>query len=42
MPQTSHIDLLRDLGFREATFPNGQRYRLSSWGGLSGIRKVKE
>lgn len=42
LPESRHIDVLRDLGFEEATLPNGQRYRLSSWGGLSGIRKVKD
>jgi hypothetical protein len=41
VPESSHVDVLRDLGFQEATFPNGQRYRLSSWSGLSGIRKIK-
>jgi hypothetical protein len=42
LPESSHIDVLRDLGFQEATLPSGQRYRLSSWGGLSGIRKIKD
>lgn len=42
VPEPSHVDVLRDLGFDEATFPGGQRYRLSSWGGLSGIRKIED
>lgn len=42
VPEPTHIDVLRDLGFQQAVFPNGQRYRLSSWGGLSGIRKIRD
>jgi hypothetical protein len=42
MPESRHIDVLRDLGFQEAVFPDGQRYRLSSWSGLSGVRKIKD
>lgn len=41
VPEPRHVDVLRDLGFQEATFPNGKPYRLSSWGGLSGIRRIK-
>lgn len=41
-PHPRHIDVLRDLGYTTATFPNGEEYRLSSWGGLSGVRRVKE
>jgi len=42
VPEPSHVDVLRELGFQEAIFPNGQRYRLSSWSGLSGIRRIKD
>lgn len=41
-PEPRHIDVLRDLGFEEAIFPDARRYRLSSFGGLSGIRRVKQ
>jgi hypothetical protein len=41
VPPPRHVDALRDLGFAEMVWPNGKRYRLSSWGGLSGIRRVR-
>jgi hypothetical protein len=41
VPAPRHVDALRKLGFTEMLWPNGKRYRLSSWGGLSGIRRVE-
>jgi hypothetical protein len=40
--EPAHAEALRQRGLEEAEFPNRQRYRLSSWGGLSGIRKIKD
>lgn len=40
VPTPRHVDVLRDLGFAEAVFPNGKRYQLASMGGLGGIRRA--
>ena len=37
-----HVGALRELGFTEMLLPNRKRYRLSSWGGLTGIRRVRD
>jgi hypothetical protein len=42
VPHPKLVEALRDLGFEEMVWPNGKRYRVSSWGGLGGIRRVKE
>jgi hypothetical protein len=42
VPLPRHVDALRALGFEEMVWPNGKRYRLASWGGLGGVRRVKD
>jgi hypothetical protein len=42
VPHPKLVKALLDLGFEEMVWPNGKRYRVSSWGGLGGIRRVKE
>jgi hypothetical protein len=42
VPEPKLVDALRSLGFEEMVWPNGKRYRLSSLGGLGGIRRVRE
>jgi hypothetical protein len=42
LPNPRHIEVLRELGFHRARFPNGKEYRLSSLGGLGGIRRIKD
>ena len=41
LPPPRHVDALRQLGFERMVLPNGKTYRLSSFGGLSGIRRVR-
>jgi hypothetical protein len=42
VPLQRHVDALRELGFAEMVWPDGRKYRLSSWAGLSGIRRLRD
>jgi hypothetical protein len=39
VPEASHVDVLRKLGFSEMVFPNRKRYEIRTW---PGIRRIKD
>ena len=41
-PLPRHVGALRELGFEQMVRPDGKRFRLSSVGGFSGIRRAKD
>jgi hypothetical protein len=39
VPTEKHVQVLRELGFREMVFPDGKRYEIRNW---PGVRRIRE
>jgi hypothetical protein len=37
-PTEKHVQVLRELGFREMVYPDGRRYEIRTWPGVRRIR----
>jgi hypothetical protein len=39
VPTQRHVEVLRQLGFREMIWPNGKHYEIRGW---PGVRRIKD